>query len=132
MQKTEPTSHGADLMAGSLIKNPGGGIAPTGGYIAGRKDLVESCSYRLTTPGTGREIGATLGNNRELFMGAFHAPHVTGEALNRNLYGRFVSAFWLCGHAASRGGQSGYYPSGDAWKQEAWWRFVRGFKRARQ
>ncbi|MCI9576806.1 MAG: hypothetical protein HFJ84_09190 [Clostridiales bacterium] len=81
VQKMEPVSHGADLMAGSLIKNPGGGIAPTGGYIAGRKDLVESCSYRLTTPGTGREIGATLGNNRELFMGAFHAPHVTGEAL---------------------------------------------------
>lgn len=81
VQKEEPTSHGADLMAGSLIKNPGGGIAPTGGYIAGRKNLIESCSYRLTTPGTGREIGATLGNNRELFMGAFHAPHVTGEAL---------------------------------------------------
>ncbi len=81
VQRDEPTSHGADLMAGSLIKNPGGGIAPTGGYIAGRADLVESCSYRLTTPGTGREIGATLGQNRELFMGAFHAPHVTGEAL---------------------------------------------------
>lgn len=81
VQKTEPCSCGADLMAGSLIKNPGGGIAPTGGYIAGRKDLVEACSYRLTTPGTGKEIGCTLGNNRELFMGAFHAPHVTGEAL---------------------------------------------------
>lgn len=81
VQTEEPVSHGADLMAGSLIKNPGGGIAPTGGYIAGRRDLVESCAYRLTTPGTGREIGATLGNNRELFMGAFHAPHVTGEAL---------------------------------------------------
>jgi cystathionine beta-lyase family protein involved in aluminum resistance len=81
VQTEEPVSRGADLMAGSLIKNPGGGVAPTGGYIAGRKDLVESCSYRLTTPGTGREIGATLGNNRELFMGAFHAPHVTGEAL---------------------------------------------------
>ena len=81
VQTEEPVGRGADLMAGSLIKNPGGGIAPTGGYIAGRKDLVESCSYRLTTPGTGREIGATLGNNRELFMGAFHAPHVTGEAL---------------------------------------------------
>ncbi len=81
VQREEPTQHGADLMAGSLIKNPGGGVAPTGGYIAGRKDLVESCSYRLTTPGTGKEIGATLGNNRELFMGAFHAPHVTGEAL---------------------------------------------------
>lgn len=81
VQTEEPASRGADLMAGSLIKNPGGGVAPTGGYIAGRKDLVESCSYRLTTPGIGREIGATLGNNRELFMGAFHAPHVTGEAL---------------------------------------------------
>ena len=68
-------------MAGSLIKNPGGGIAPTGGYIAGRRDLVESCAYRLTTPGLGKEVGCTLGNNRELFMGAFHAPHVTGEAL---------------------------------------------------
>lgn len=81
VQREEPTQHGADLMAGSLIKNPGGGVAPTGGYIAGKKELVESCSYRLTTPGTGKEIGATLGNNRELFMGAFHAPHVTGEAL---------------------------------------------------
>lgn len=86
VQKEEPTSRGADLMAGSLIKNPGGGIAPTGGYIAGRKDLVESCSYRLTTPGTGKEIGATLGNNRELFMGAFHAPHVTGEALKTAVF----------------------------------------------
>lgn len=86
VQKDEPVSHGADLMAGSLIKNPGGGIAPTGGYIAGRKDLVESCAYRLTTPGTGREIGCTLGNNRELFMGAFHAPHVTGEALKTAVF----------------------------------------------
>lgn len=81
VEKTEPLSNGVDIMAGSLIKNPGGGVAPTGGYIAGKKDLVEMCSYRLTTPGTGKEIGATLGNNRELFMGAFNAPHVTGEAL---------------------------------------------------
>ncbi len=86
VQREEPVSRGADLMAGSLIKNPGGGVAPTGGYIAGRADLVESCSYRLTTPGTGREIGATLGNNRELFMGAFHAPHVTGEALKTAVF----------------------------------------------
>lgn len=86
VQKDEPVSHGADLMAGSLIKNPGGGIAPTGGYIAGKKEYVELCSYRLTTPGTGREIGATLGQNRELFMGAFHAPHVTGEALKTAVF----------------------------------------------
>lgn len=86
VQKIEPTAAGADLMAGSLIKNPGGGIAPTGGYIAGRKDLVESCSYRLTTPGTGREIGCTLGHNREMFMGTFHAPNVTGEALKTAVF----------------------------------------------
>lgn len=77
----EPLLNGVDLIVGSLIKNPGGGIASTGGYIAGRKDLIEMCSYRLTTPGTGKEIGATLGVNRELFMGIFNAPHVTGEAL---------------------------------------------------
>lgn len=78
---TNPTSHGADLMAGFAHQESRRRRCPHGGYIAGRRDLVESCSYRLTTPGTGKEIGCTLGNNRELFMGAFHAPHVTGEAL---------------------------------------------------
>ena len=86
VQEEEPTSRGADLMAGSLIKNPGGGIAPTGGYIAGRRDLVQSCAYRLTTPGLGKEVGCTLHANRELFMGAFHAPHVTGEALKTAVF----------------------------------------------
>ena len=86
VQTDEPISKGADLIVGSLIKNPGGGIAPTGGYIAGRRDLVEKCSYRLTTPGTGGEVGATLGQNRELFMGAFHAPIVTGEALKTAVF----------------------------------------------
>ena len=86
VQMLEPTQVGADLMAGSLIKNPGGGIAPTGGYIAGRHDLVELCAYRLTTPGTGREIGCTLGNSRELFMGAFHAPNVAGEAVKTAVF----------------------------------------------
>lgn len=86
VEKEEPVSRGADIMAGSLIKNPGGGIAPTGGYIAGRRDLVELCSYRLTTPGTGRELGCTLGNNRELFLGAFHAPHAAGEAVKTAVF----------------------------------------------
>ncbi len=86
VEKQAPGSLGVDLMAGSLIKNPGGGIAPTGGYIAGRHDLVEQCSYRLTTPGTGKEIGCTLGNSRELFMGAFNAPHVTGEAVKTAIF----------------------------------------------
>ena len=77
----DPSSLGVDLFAGSLIKNPGGGIAKCGGYIAGKKELVELCSYRMTTPGVGREVGATLGNSRDIFMGLFNAPHVTGEAL---------------------------------------------------
>lgn len=79
--ENEPCSVGADLMAGSLIKNAGGGIAPTGGYITGRRDLVEMCACRLTTPSTGREIGCSLGHTRELFMGLYSAPHVVGEAL---------------------------------------------------
>ena len=86
VEKVEPLSVGVDIMAGSLIKNAGGGIAPTGGYIAGKREQVEMCAYRLTTPGTGKEIGATLGNNRELFMGAYHAPHVTGEALKTAVF----------------------------------------------
>ncbi len=85
-EKKEPTEVGADLMAGSLIKNAGGGIAASGGYIAGRKDLVELCGYRLTTPGLGTELGATLGQNRSLFMGLFHAPHVVGEAIKTAVF----------------------------------------------
>lgn len=85
-ERVEPLTVGVDLMAGSLIKNPGGGIAPTGGYIAGKEKLVEMCAYRLTTPGTGKEIGATLNTSRELFMGAYHAPHVTGEALKTAVF----------------------------------------------
>ena len=85
-EKLEPTEVGADLMAGSLIKNAGGGIASCGGYIAGRKDLVDLCGYRLTTPGLGVEVGATLGQNRSLFMGLFNAPHVVGEALKTAVF----------------------------------------------
>lgn len=80
-QTIEPTQVGADIIAGSLIKNAGGGLARTGGYVAGRADLVEKISYRLTTPGLGREVGATLGMSRELFMGVFFAPHTVGEAI---------------------------------------------------
>lgn len=86
VQKQEPCDVGADLVAGSLIKNAGGGMARTGGYIAGRKDLVEKCAYRLTTPGLGKEVGATLGMNRELYMGLFYAPHTVGEALKSAVY----------------------------------------------
>lgn len=81
-----PLTVGVDIMAGSMIKNAGGGIAPTGGYIAGRADLVELCSYRLSSPGTGRELGCTLSVLREMYMGAFHAPAVTAEALKSAVF----------------------------------------------
>ena len=95
----EPLSNGVDIMAGSLIKNPGGGITPTGGYIAGRADLVEMCSYRLTTPGTGKELGCTLSVLREMFMGAFHAPQVVGEALKTAVF--TAALFELLGYEVS-------------------------------
>lgn len=87
----EPTSVGADLIIGSLIKNPGGGIASTGGYIAGRRDLVELCSYRLTTVGTGKEVGCSLNQNREILMGFFNAPLAVANALKTSA---FASAFF--------------------------------------
>ncbi|MBQ7654346.1 MAG: methionine gamma-lyase family protein, partial [Clostridia bacterium] len=86
VETIEPVSVGADLIAGSLIKNPGGGIAKTGGYIAGRKDLVELCSYRMTTPGLGREVGASLNESRNMYMGLFHSPHVVGESLKTAVF----------------------------------------------
>ncbi|WP_295620860.1 methionine gamma-lyase family protein [uncultured Intestinimonas sp.] len=87
VETKEPTQVGADLVVGSLIKNPGGGLAPTGGYIAGRKDLVEAASMRLTTPGIGRECGASLGNNRLLYQGLFLAPHTVAQALKTAVFG---------------------------------------------
>lgn len=77
----EPSDVGADMMVGSLIKNPGGGLAPIGGYIAGKKECVENASYRMTCPGLGMEVGASLGVNRSFFQGFFLAPMVTKSAL---------------------------------------------------
>ncbi len=82
----EPTHVGADIAAGSLIKNPGGGLAPTGGYIVGKKDLVDRAAMRLTTPGIGGECGSTLGNNRLLFQGFFLAPHTVAQALKTAVF----------------------------------------------
>ncbi len=82
----EPLSVGADLICGSLIKNPGGGLAPAGGYIAGRADLVEGAAFRLTLPGIGGECGATFGQNRHLYQGFFMAPHVTAQALKTAVF----------------------------------------------
>ena len=93
VEEKEPTEVGADLIVGSLIKNPGGGLAPCGGYIAGREHLVERCARRLSSPGLGKEVGASLGVNRDLYQGFFLAPTVTAGALKgaifaANLYER--------------------------------------------
>ena len=86
VQEREPTQVGADLIVGSLIKNPGGGIAPTGGYIAGRKDLVELCAYRLNAPGLGKELGCTLETPRDMYLGFYYAPGVVCEAIKTAIY----------------------------------------------
>lgn len=86
VEEQEPTDVGADLVVGSLIKNPGGGLAPTGGYIAGRHDLVEAAAMRLTVPGIGKECGSTLGNNRMLYQGLFLAPHTVAQALKTAVF----------------------------------------------
>lgn len=81
VDRVEPTELGADLMAGSLIKNPGGGLAKVGGYIAGRADLVEKCAYRMTTPGIGAEAGPSLNTLTDMYQGFFLSPHVVSQAL---------------------------------------------------
>ncbi len=81
VETIEPSDVGADLVVGSLIKNPGGGLAPIGGYIAGRKELIEACGYRLTSPGLGKEVGASLGVMSSFYQGLFLAPTVTASAL---------------------------------------------------
>ena len=86
VETLEPTHMGADLAVGSLIKNPGGGLAPTGGYIAGRRDLVEGAAMRLTAPGIGGECGCTLGQSRLLYQGLFLAPHTVAQALKTAVF----------------------------------------------
>src|SRR5699024_11322805 len=81
VEDREPLEVGADIMAGSLIKNPGGGLVRAGGYIVGKEDLVELAANRLTAPGLGKDAGATLNMLQEMYQGFFLAPHVVGEAL---------------------------------------------------
>ncbi len=99
VEKREPNEVGVDLIAGSLIKNPGGGIAENGGYLCGTAACIEQCAYRMTTPGLGREVGASLGHNRSLYMGLFNAPHVVGEALKTAVYA--ASLFEKLGYVVS-------------------------------
>lgn len=86
VERQEPTAVGADLIIGSLIKNPGGGIVSTGGYIAGRADLVEKCADRLTCIGMGKEVGCTLDRNREMYLGFFLAPQTVAAALKTSVF----------------------------------------------
>lgn len=86
VERLEPSDFGADMIVGSLIKNPGGGLAPIGGYIAGTKKCVENASYRLTSPGLGKEVGASLGVNRSFYQGFFLAPTVTAGALKGAIF----------------------------------------------
>lgn len=98
-QKQEPSEVGADLIVGSLIKNPGGGIAPSGGYIAGKRDLVMLCANRFTAPGVGKEVGSSLNQNRSLFMGLFFAPGVTAAAMKTSVFA--LRLFSLLGYKVS-------------------------------
>lgn len=86
VEEREPIECGADLIAGSLIKNPGGGLAKIGGYIAGKKDLIARCGYRLTAPGIGKEAGASLNSLQEMYQGFFFAPHVVSQSLKGALF----------------------------------------------
>lgn len=86
VEKIEPTDVGADMCVGSLIKNPGGGLAPIGGYIVGKEKYIDMCAYRLTAPGLGKEVGATLGINQQLFQGFFMAPQVVSGALKGAIF----------------------------------------------
>lgn len=95
----EPTEVGADIVAGSLIKNPGGGLAPSGGYIVGRDELVQLASYRLTAPGMGDELGASLAGNQSLFQGLFLAPHTVAQALKSAIFA--AALFERLGYATS-------------------------------
>lgn len=90
VETMEPTNLGADLIIGSLIKNPGGGIAETGGYLAGSRRAVELVSYRLTSPGVGGEVGATLGQNKNMYKGLFYAPHTTAQALKTAHFAAYI------------------------------------------
>ena len=101
VQTIEPTHVGCDIIVGSLIKNPGGGLAPTGGYIAGRADLVEKCSYRYTSPGIGREVGSYMGGYDRFYQGLFFAPHVVMQAVKGAMLAAAV--FAQLGYAVSPG-----------------------------
>lgn len=99
VDSVEPTQVGADVIVGSLIKNPGGGLAPTGGYIAGKHELVEMCAYRLTSPGIGREVGSYAASYQPFYQGLFMAPHTVAQAVKGSVL--FGKVFQKLGYEVS-------------------------------
>lgn len=96
VERIEPSEVGADMIVGSLIKNPGGGLAPCGGYIAGKKECVEQAAYRLSSPGLGKEVGATLGVNQSFYQGLFLSPVVVAGALKGAIFAANVYERQVC------------------------------------
>lgn len=125
----EPTNVGADLMAGSLIKNPGGGLAPTGGYVAGRRDLVEAAAMRLTVPGIGGECGCSIGGNRLFYQGFFNAPHTVAQALKTAVFcARMMELIGYKTSPSSMGTRSDIIQSIDFGKPELLENFCKGIQ----
>ncbi len=129
VETREPSDVGADMVVGSLIKNPGGGLAPIGGYIAGRRECVENAAYRLTSPGLGKEVGASLGALKDFYQGFFLAPTVTAGALKEPfllpIFMRDWAFRWY--RTESSPGTISFRPLPSAVRR-AWWPSVRGFR----
>ncbi|PKK39265.1 Aluminum resistance protein [Clostridiaceae bacterium JG1575] len=129
VETLEPTQVGADLMAGSLIKNPGGSIAPTGGYIAGREDLVEHAAYRLTVPGIGGECGSTFGVTRLMFQGFFLSPLITMEAVKSAVFAaRLMECAGFCVKPSSKEKRTDIIQAIRFGEKEPLIRFVKGIQ----
>ena len=115
VERLEPTDVGADMAVGSLIKNPGGGLAPIGGYIVGKKECVENAAYRLTSPGLGKEVGASLGILKDFYQGLFLAPTVTAGALKGCFCCKCIREAGLCGRSRFHAVTARYYSGGYVW-----------------
>ena len=116
VERLEPSDVGADMIVGSLIKNPGGGLAPIGGYIAGKEALIENCAYRLTSPGLGREVGASLGVMQSFYQGFFLAPTVVCGALKGAVFA--ANIYEKLGYPVVPSGKeepARHYSGGDSW-----------------
>jgi len=131
VEASEPTTHGADLIAGSLIKNPGGGLAPTGGYVAGKKPLVDRIAQRLTVPGMGGEVGSYAGDYRPFYQGLFLAPHVTAQCVkSAALFARMFELLGFMSMPESKAPRSDIIQAVQFHNAESLVRFCRSIQKA--